>query len=48
MVIRLDVVIHDRDDHVLIRDLGPADNVDPRVESLGKTFESVKRTAVVI
>ena len=35
-------------DHVLILDLGPADRVDPRVESLGKTFKSVKRTAVVI
>jgi len=32
----------------LILDLGPADRLDPRVESLGKTFESVRRTAVVI
>ena len=45
---RLEEIIHGRDDHVLILDLGPADKVDPRVESLGKTFESVKRTAVVI
>ena len=45
---RLEEVIHDRDDHVLILDLGPADKVNPRVESLGKTFESVRRTAVVI
>jgi len=45
---RLEELIHDRDDHVLILDLGPAEKVDPRVESLGKTFESVKRTAVVI
>jgi hypothetical protein len=43
---RLEEVIHAHDDHVLIFDLGPADKVDPRVESLGKTFESVKRTAV--
>ena len=28
--------------------LGSADKVDPRVESLGKTFEAVTRTAVVI
>jgi CRISPR-associated protein Cas2 len=48
MARRLDEQIHDDDDHVLILDLGPADKVDPRVESLGKTFESVKRTAVVI
>lgn len=45
---RLEEAIHDRDDHVLILDLGPADKVDLRVESLGRTFESVKRTAVVI
>jgi CRISPR-associated protein Cas2 len=45
---RLEELIHATDDHVLILDLGPADKVDPRVESLGKTFEAVKRTAVVI
>jgi len=45
---RLEEVIHRDDDHVLILDLGPADKVDPRVESLGKGFESVRRTAVVI
>jgi CRISPR-associated protein Cas2 len=33
---------------LLILDLGPADKVDPRVESLGKTFETVTRAAVVI
>ena len=45
---RLDAVIHGKEDHVLILDLGPADKVDPRVESLGKTFEAVTRTAIVI
>ncbi len=45
---RLDAVIHGRDDHVLILDLGPADRVEPRVESLGKHFEPVTRTAIVI
>jgi CRISPR-associated protein Cas2 len=45
---RLEAVIHGREDHVLILDLGPADKVDPRVESLGKSFEAVTRTAVVI
>jgi CRISPR-associated protein Cas2 len=45
---RLEEIIHGRDDHVLILDLGLADKVDPRVESLGKTFEVVTRTAVVI
>ena len=36
MARRLEEVIHGRDDHVLILDLGPADKVDPRVESLGQ------------
>jgi CRISPR-associated protein Cas2 len=45
---RLEETIHGRDDHVLILDLGPADKVDPRVESLGKSFETVRRAAVVI
>jgi CRISPR-associated protein Cas2 len=45
---RLDAAIHAREDHVLIMDLGPADKVDPRVESLGKSFEAVTRRAVVI
>jgi CRISPR-associated protein Cas2 len=48
MARRLEEVIHSREDHVLILDLGPADKVDPHVESLGKTFESAKRMAVVI
>lgn len=45
---RLEEVIHHGDDHVLILDLGPAERVDPRVESLGKTFEVTKRAAIVI
>lgn len=45
---RLEELIHHRDDHVLILDLGSADTVDPHVESLGKTFETVRRTAVVV
>ena len=45
---RLEATIHGTEDHVLILDLGPADKVDPRVESLGKTFESVKRAPIVI
>ncbi|SRR5579885_2234989 len=48
MARRLDELIRADVDHVLILDLGPADKVDPRVESLGKSFQSVKRSAVVI
>lgn len=46
---RLDGLIHHAQDHVLILDLGPADSVDPRVESLGKAaFAAPQRRAVVI
>lgn len=48
MAAKLDAIIHAREDHVVILDLGPADQVDPRVESLGKSFDPIKREATVI
>lgn len=45
---RLDREIKPSEDHVLIIDVGPADKIAPRVESLGKTFESVKREAIIV
>ena len=48
MAAALEAIIHKRDDHVLIIDVGPAASVDLRVESLGKTFESVKREAIIV
>jgi CRISPR-associated protein Cas2 len=48
MAMALETLI-DRDaDHVLILDLGPADEVDLAVESLGKSFAPIERRAVVI
>lgn len=41
-------IINQREDHVLILDLGPAENVDPGVRSLGKIFEPVTREAVIV
>ena len=35
-------------DHVVILDLGPAEDVELAVESLGKSFEPIERRAVVI
>ncbi len=35
-------------DHVLILDLGPADQVKPSVRSLGKSYEPLKREAVIV
>ncbi len=41
-------IIHHKEDHVLILDLGPAENVRPHVRSIGKTFEPVRREAVIV
>lgn len=49
MIATLDQIIHHTEDHVLILDLGVADNVSPRVTSLGKTsFEPVKREPIIV
>lgn len=40
--------IHARDDHVLLLDLGPADRVQPRVRSLGRSFAPVRREPVIV
>ena len=44
----LDEVILRDHDHVLMLDIGLADKVDPRVISLGKSFEAVQREAVIV
>ena len=48
MVAALDSIVHHDDDHVLIVDLGPADKVSPRVESLGKRFDAVAREPIIV
>ena len=48
MVATLDELISHVTDHVLIMDLGVADEVDPRVSSLGKTFEAITRQPVIV
>ena len=35
-------------DHVLIMDLGPSDSIKPKVTSLGKTFEALKKEPVIV
>ncbi|MCC6783394.1 MAG: CRISPR-associated endonuclease Cas2 [Planctomycetes bacterium] len=40
--------MNQRDDHVLIVDVGPAEEIRPRVRSLGKAFEAVRREAVIV
>lgn len=45
----LNEIIHTHEDHVLIMDMGLAENIEPRVVSLGKTrFEPVQRQAIIV
>jgi CRISPR-associated protein Cas2 len=48
LIATLDELILDDHDHVLMLDLGLADKVDPRVTSLGKSFEAVQREPVIV
>ena len=48
MAARLEELIKPTEDHVLIVDLGPADKVNPRVESLGKTYDPPIRRATIV
>lgn len=48
LIALLDGIIHHKDDHLILMDLGPADRVDPRVVSLGKTFEPVTRDPIIV
>ena len=48
LVALLDGIIHHDDDHVVSMDLGPADQVVPRVVSLGKTYSAVERVPVIV
>jgi CRISPR-associated protein Cas2 len=41
-------LINRDEDHVLILDVGLAEEVTPRVKSLGKTFRAVQREAVIV
>ena|SRR5690606_4460669 len=49
LVSLLDQLIHHSEDHVLIVDIGVAENVIPRIISLGKaSFEAVEREPVIV
>lgn len=41
-------LVDQKEDHVVILDLGPAENVKPRVSSIGKGFEPVERGPVIV
>lgn len=45
----LTAAMHAGEDHVMVIDVGPADSVTPRVQSLGKRrFDPVERAAIVV
>lgn len=48
LVATLDEIIHHKNDHVIMLDLGPVDAVKPRVVSLGKAFEPVERKPTIV
>lgn len=48
LVQSLDELLHHAEDHVILVDVGPAENVKPRVTSLGKKFEAVAREPVIV
>jgi CRISPR-associated protein Cas2 len=49
MIATLDEIISQVEDHVVIVDLGPAENVEPKVVSLGKAgFEPIRREAIIV
>ena len=46
--IALNELIHHKEDHVIVLDLGDADRVELRVTSLGKTYEPVVREPIIV
>jgi CRISPR-associated protein Cas2 len=48
LIALLDGIIHHDHDHVILVDVGLADQLAPRVVSLGKPYESLNRAPVII
>ena len=48
LIATLDLIIHHKEDHVILVDLGLAEKVDPRVVSLGKAFAPIERDPVIV
>lgn len=44
----LDEIIHHKEDHVILMDLGLADTVKPKIVSLGKEFQPVQKEPIVV
>jgi len=48
LVALLDEIIHHKQDHVVVIDVGTAERAEPRVTSLGKAFKPVERGPVIV
>ena len=48
LIAMLDGMIQHKEDHVVLLDLGLADDVVPHVVSLGKDFQPIEREAIVV
>ncbi len=44
----LEELVHHVDDHVVIIDLGGAENVKPKVQTIGAAFEPIARKPVIV
>ncbi|MFM2405890.1 MAG: hypothetical protein RL223_3770 [Pseudomonadota bacterium] len=46
---KLTAAIHPGEDHVMLVDIGPADSVKPKVQSLGlRRYQQIEREAIVV
>ena len=48
LVARLDALIDHGEDHVVLVDVGVAEGIEPRIVSLGKAFQAVRREPVIV
>ncbi len=49
LIADLDGIIHHDDDHVLIIDVGPVHNVEPKIVSLGKRpYEAIELKPIIV
>jgi CRISPR-associated protein Cas2 len=48
LIALLDGIIHHDHDHVILVDIGIADELAPRIASLGKAYEPLERAAIIV
>ncbi len=44
----LEAMMKPSEDHILILDMGPADRVTPKVQSMGRPYEAPSRQAIIV